>query len=217
MNGDEVNADYTIEYKSQTVRRSADIKELAIALTKAQAQIKSVSKDAFNPHFGSKYADLSSVLEAIKEPFAANGLCLTQHPTSRNGEVVVTSILLHISGQFLESDLPMIPDKKTPQGFGSAITYARRYAAMAIAGLAPDDDDGNAASAPKEKPAQKRDVAAPQKIQTEWQNAVKAFAALGKKETDLIMYLKKNKEAVDQADFERLGTWYDELQREKDV
>ncbi len=128
------------------MKRSDNITDLAAALAKAQAMMRPATKDAVNPHFKSKYADLASVLEAIREPFAANGLALTQHPTSDGERVEVQTILLHSSGQWLESSLAMTPQQRTPQSVGSAITYARRYAAMAVAGLAADDDDGEGAS-----------------------------------------------------------------------
>jgi hypothetical protein len=131
------------------MKRSDDIKELATALAKAQGMMRHAVKDSTNPHFKSKYADLASVLEAIREPFAANGLSLSQHPFADGDKIEVVTLLLHSSGQFLESDLAMKPQQNTPQSIGSAITYARRYAAMSVAGLATDDDDGNAGSGVK--------------------------------------------------------------------
>ncbi len=127
---------------------SPSISAIAEALAKAQAVMRHATKDSTNPHFKSKYADLASVLEAIKEPFQANGLSLSQHPGGDGDRITVTTILMHKSGEHLKSTLTLIPTKKDPQGAGSAITYARRYAAMAVAGLAADDDDGNAASQP---------------------------------------------------------------------
>jgi hypothetical protein len=127
--------------------QSAELKDLATALAKAQAQIKPASKDAVNPHFKSKYADLAAIWEVIREPLAANGLSVVQMPRAEGTKVTVTTLLLHSSGQWLKSDLTMVAGQNTPQGLGSCITYARRYALGAIVGVAAEiDDDGNAAS-----------------------------------------------------------------------
>ena len=129
---------------------SAEIGELAKALAAAQGEMTAASKDATNPHFKSRYATLASVWDAIRGPLSRNGLSVSQvleTPETGPG-VVVRTLLLHTSGQWIGSRYVMpIPDKLTPQAVGSAITYARRYALSAIAGVAPDDDDdGNAAS-----------------------------------------------------------------------
>ena len=129
---------------------SAEIGELAKALAAAQGEMTAASKDATNPHFKSRYATLASVWDAIRGPLSRNGLSVSQvleTPDAGPG-VIVRTILLHTSGQWIASRYVMpIPDKLTPQAVGSAITYARRYALSAIVGIAPDDDDdGNAAS-----------------------------------------------------------------------
>lgn len=123
--------------------------ELAKAMCKAQAGLGMVVKGKKNDHFKSKYAELSDVLEAILPALNANGLSLIQTPSFNGKSVAVTTFLLHESGEWMESTLKMNPTKNDPQGVGSCITYARRYAALAIAGAAPEDDDGNAASAPR--------------------------------------------------------------------
>jgi hypothetical protein len=123
--------------------------ELAKAMCKAQAGLGMVAKSKKNDHFKSKYAELSDVLEAVLPALNANGLSLIQTPSFNGKSVAVTSFLLHESGEWMESTLKMNPTKSDPQGVGSCITYARRYAALAIAGAAPEDDDGNAASTPK--------------------------------------------------------------------
>lgn len=132
--------------------RSESITEIAAALVKAQAQIEAVKKDSANPFFKSKYADLASVRDAIREPFAANGLCVVQEPSTEDGRVCITTTLLHSSGQYIRSSLRLTPVKQDPQAIGSAITYGRRYALQAVAGVAPEDDDGNAASQGKQLP-----------------------------------------------------------------
>lgn len=126
--------------------KSAEITEIATALSKAQAEIEPPKKDAANPFFKSKYADLASITEAIRKPFAKHGLAILQEPKVANGKVIVATTILHSSGQYFRSELEMTPTKSDPQGIGSAITYGRRYAMQAAAGVAPEDDDGNAAS-----------------------------------------------------------------------
>jgi len=130
------------------MNKSESIKELATALSKAQGQIKGAIKDSANPFFKSKYADLASVVEAIREAFAANGLSYTQAiEPSEKDEVRVETILLHASGEWLSAGVLALPvSKHDAQGFGSALTYARRYGLSAAVGVAPEDDDGNAAS-----------------------------------------------------------------------
>lgn len=126
--------------------RSDSISELAQALSKAQAQIKGATKDSTNPHFKSRYADLASVWDACRDALAANGLAVSQHPAADGQRVEMTTILMHTSGQWLESVLAMTAQQATPQAIGSAITYARRYALMSVVGIAADDDDGQHAS-----------------------------------------------------------------------
>lgn len=141
-----------------------DRSELAAALSKAQAEIDAAPKTESNPFFKSSYADLATVRAAIREAFGKHGLSVVQIPHTSDGAVSVTTLLMHASGQFIEGTLTLRPTKNDPQGIGSAITYARRYALMAFAGVAPDDDDGNAASGkeapPKKehKPAQRSEV-----------------------------------------------------------
>ena len=123
---------------------SESIKEIASALCKFQGSVEKIRKTENNPFFKSKYADLSTILDAIREPMTENGLSFVQCPT---GEDELTTILMHLSGEWIKSNYTMKPVKNDPQGRGSAITYQRRYALSAILGLNIDeDDDGNAAS-----------------------------------------------------------------------
>lgn len=126
--------------------RSESVGKLAPALSKAQATIEAVAKDASNPFFKSKYADLASVWAAIRKPLTDNGLCILQEPSTNGVRLILTTTLLHSSGEYVRSALEFPVMKQDPQGYGSAITYARRYALGAIVGIAPEDDDGNAAS-----------------------------------------------------------------------
>ena len=126
--------------------RSATLGKLAEALAKAQGEIVGASKNSENPFLKSRYADLASVWEACRLPLSKNGLAVTQLVGNAAGAVVVESVLMHSSGEWLMSRLSLKPVKDDPQGMGSAITYARRYALAAIVGVSPEDDDANAAS-----------------------------------------------------------------------
>lgn len=138
---------------------SADISEIAKALPKAQAAMGEVFKKATNPAFRSKYADLSSVVDAVVPAFNESGVTLLQ-PSSFDGEFVrVATMLLHESGQWVRCTLAIRPSKPDAHGIGSAVTYARRYGLQAMSGVAPEDDDGNAASGPREaRQAPQRDT-----------------------------------------------------------
>lgn len=124
------------------------MKELATAMAKAQSQIKTALKDSKNPHFKSSYADLTSVWDACREALTKNGFSVIQRTDfDAGGEVWLETMLLHSSGEHIASRYPLRPAKQDPQGYGSAITYARRYCLAAIVGVVADeDDDGNAAS-----------------------------------------------------------------------
>ncbi len=127
-------------------RRSESIAALAAALSKAQGEMEGAAKGNTNPHFKSKYADLASVWDACRSPLAKNGLAVLQPVSADGARVTVTTILAHSSGEWLEESLTMTAQQNTPQGVGSAITYGRRYGLASMVGIAPEDDDGNAAS-----------------------------------------------------------------------
>ena len=140
------------QFRPQTMTTwSPERGALAKAMAKAQGDLGPVLKDKTNPAFRAKYADLGAVLEAILPAMNRAGLSLIQSPSYDGSLVGVTSILLHESGEWMEATLHMKPVKMDPQGIGSCITYARRYAALAIAGAAPEDDDANAASGAVER------------------------------------------------------------------
>ena len=131
--------------------QSENINELVTALSKAQGEIIPALKDNINPHFKSKYADLSSIWNACRAPLSKQGLAVIQTMAEDNGKLFLVTTLAHASGQWMRSELPILNEKATAQGLGSAITYMRRYSLAAIVGVAPDeDDDGNAASKPSE-------------------------------------------------------------------
>jgi len=142
------------------LNRSESLKEIAPALVKAQGEIKAALKDSTNPHFRSKYADLSSVVEAVKSPLLKNGISFLQGIHDAEGGVAVETMLLHTSGEWISSTLRIPASKQDAQGFGSAITYGRRYGLMAICGVPAEDDDGNAASEAVKKEEPKADPAA---------------------------------------------------------
>ena len=125
---------------------SDTIAKLAVALCKAQKEIKGAVKDSKNPFFKSDYADLSSVWDAIRTPLTSNGLSVTQLTDVAPDGVIIETVLLHESGEYISGKLFMKPVKNDPQGIGSAITYGRRYGLQAISGVCPEDDDGNKAS-----------------------------------------------------------------------
>ena len=119
------------------------IAKLAEALSKAQAIMSGAKKDKQNPFYRSNYADLGSVFEAIRQPFAANGLSISQTmDVLENGRTILKTLLLHSSGEFLESKM-ILPDLSDPQKVGASITYYRRFSLMSIAGIPAEDDDGN--------------------------------------------------------------------------
>lgn len=127
------------------MKSSEAINELASALCAAQSQMGGAVKDSANPFFKSSYADLTSVIKAIKQPFSDNGLSYTQFPVSNENGVGVSTRLMHVSGQWLEMEYTLPTVKKDPQASGSAITYARRYALQSIAGIPTADDDAESA------------------------------------------------------------------------
>ena len=119
---------------------------IATALAAAQAQMGKALKSAQNPHFKSKYADLASVVDATMPALNANGIAVIQPLAETEAGRVVVTKFIHSSGEILECAIPLIVAKNDMQGLGSAITYGRRYGLMSLAGIAPEDDDGNAAA-----------------------------------------------------------------------
>jgi len=121
------------------------MKTIAGALAKAQMDMGKALKGAVNPAFKSKYADLASVMDACLPALNANGIAVIQPICQDEAGRSVKTILIHESGETLECAVPLIVGKNDMQGLGSAITYGRRYGLMSMAGIAPEDDDGNAA------------------------------------------------------------------------
>lgn len=128
------------------------MKQIASALVKAQKAFGPALKTSTNPHFKSRYADLSACIEAVVDALNANGIALVQQSHECADGVIVETVFVHESGETFSSGRLHVPSTKhDAQGYGSALTYARRYSLMAACGIAPEDDDGNAAT--KKKPA----------------------------------------------------------------
>ena len=128
------------------MEKSESIAALAGALAVAQGQINGARKDTENPFFKSKYADLASVVGAIKKPLAENGLSYIQIIHDEVDGARVETVILHKTGEWISTGCISVPvAKKDAQSLGSALTYARRYSLSAAFGVAPEDDDGNAA------------------------------------------------------------------------
>lgn len=124
------------------MKHSDELKNLAKALAKFQADIKDPARDKDNPYFKSKYVALDGLLDAVRPVLAANGLSFIQSPVSNGQDMGVATLLMHDSGEWIESDPFMLHAvKNDPQAGGSAITYARRYSLSAVLGVAWDDDD----------------------------------------------------------------------------
>lgn len=127
---------------------SENINELMSALAKAQGKIQPAFKDKANPFFKSSYADLASVWSACREALSENGLAIVQTVvTNADKAMNLVTTLGHSSGQWMKSEMPIISQKLDPQSLGSAITYYRRYTLAAMVGVAPEEDDGEAAQA----------------------------------------------------------------------
>lgn len=141
--------------------KSDQLDQLATALSQAQGEILNATKDSSNPFFKSTYADLASVREAIQPVFTKYGLSYAQTFSRDEHGVIVETVLMHKSGQWLCGGLSIKPVKDDPQGIGSAITYARRYSLQAIAGIAADDDDGEAAMGREKKTERKEKTTPP--------------------------------------------------------
>ena len=161
------------------------MKEIAAALVKAQKGFGPALKTSTNPAFRSKYASLENCIEAVIDSLNDNGIMLIQPTHLCEDGVIIETLFLHESGEQLSAGRLHVPaTKHDAQGYGSALSYARRYSLLAACGIATEDDDGNSASKPKAapakvapKPAPKPEVKIPEEIEgkdTEWQLKVVA-------------------------------------------
>jgi hypothetical protein len=192
------------------------MKELGAAMAKAQAEIKAAIKDSQGQVGTSrnyKYADLASVWDACRVALTKNGLSVIQTTDFDKDEVWLVTTLLHASGESISGRYPLRPQQQTPQGYGSATTYARRYSLAALVGVVADEDDDGAAASqrgdrePPPRPAPKaEDKTAAAKSYVD--EAIKAIGTL----TDaasLNAWVEANKTKL-----ERLRDVYDEGSRQ---
>lgn len=148
---------YETVQREQEYLEDTKMKNIATALVKAQKDFAPALKSNNNPFFKSKYADLSVCIESVIDSLHNNGIALIQKNHDCENGIKVETILLHESGEQFSGGILHVPAiKNDPQAYGSALTYARRYSLMATCGIAPEDDDGNAASKPKESTAPKQ-------------------------------------------------------------
>jgi hypothetical protein len=195
------------------MRQSEQVNEIAAALAVAQGKIKSALKGNVNPHFKSKYADLAAVKEACGDALSANGIAVVQAHGFEGERFILTTRLIHKSGQWLESQYLIKPVKDDPQGYASATTYARRISLSSMVGVVADeDDDGNAASQrgnyePPAKPAPREDATLA-KAKSFVDDAIAAIGTLTDA-TSLNAWVEANK-----AKLERLRDVYDEGSRQ---
>lgn len=141
------------------MKKSESIVEIAKALCQFNLKVGKVSKDASNPFFKNKYASLDSIVDEVRPLLAEQGLSILQIPGGDGTNLIMKTLLIHESGEWIESDeFVMKPTKNDPQGIGSATTYARRYSLNAFLSLnTGEDDDGNAASKPNPKKQQEEE------------------------------------------------------------
>lgn len=122
------------------------MKSIALAFIKAKKEFRPALKNNVNPAYRSKYADLAACIDAVDDAFLNNGIVMYQETFEDASGITVETVLLHESGESIRCGKLHIPCiKQDPQGYGSAMSYCRRYSLMAACGIAPEDDDGNAA------------------------------------------------------------------------
>jgi|DEB19_MinimDraft_3_1074340.scaffolds.fasta_scaffold04394_4 hypothetical protein len=177
------------------MKQSEQINELAAALAKAQSEIKTAGKGKENPFFKSSYADLAMVREACIEALTKNNLAVTQS-TDFDGDVTwLETTLMHSSGQWISGRYRLKPVKDDPQGMGSAVTYAKRYALAAMVGVVSvdEDDDGEAASG---RPPQKEQQPNRKTAATQWAAEAEKIVATMRSAEDLSAWHRKNATAI---------------------
>jgi len=176
------------------------MKQIFEAFVKAQGELSHAVKDAKNPHFKSKYADLTSVVDTLRPILSKNGLAFIQKTHENVGGVMIETMIIHSTGESISGGMLFVPaGKQDPQGYGSALTYARRYSLVTIFGMATEDDDGNSATssyenqrkAPAPSPAKKIDMSS------------FIAALLNKNDADSVELLKKQAYSRDLTDAQR--------------
>ena len=196
------------------IETSPEIADLAAAMAKAQATIEGAIKDSNNPHFKSKYADLANVWAAWQKCGPANGLAVMQFPGEcADNRLSMETLITHSSGQWVRSSLSIPLSKVDAQGYGSATTYARRYALAAAVGIAPEDDDGNAASKPNgadnSAPAKPAKGAAHSALKTEVRQFVREMESCGDWDTWCAFRDSKDARRIVADVQEKLPSWWD--------
>jgi hypothetical protein len=165
---------------------SIEIGELAKALAAAQGEIKNPAKDKNNPHFKSMYADIASGIDSIRAAFSKHNIAYAQLPEIDGDQVILRTQIMHSSGQWMASYYP-VSKVALHQPMGAAMTYAKRQALFAMAGIAgdTDDDDGNEASAPSPS------IQAAKKIETDPDLLKKLITRLNEQEneTDILKWV----------------------------
>ena len=152
------------------------MQKIAQSFVKAQKAFGPALKSSTNPHFRTKYADLSACVEAVIDALNDNGIALIQQTHECDNGVSVETIFMHESGEMLSTGRLHVPAaKQDPQGYGSALTYARRYSLMAACGIAPEDDDANAASKKFVKPEPKPEPKVEPKVETKIPAHIEGF------------------------------------------
>jgi hypothetical protein len=162
------------------MKKSENINELATALSKCQGEMQPAIKDSINPHFRSKFSTLYSVWESCRKPLSKNGLSVVQTMEMINDKLYLTTTLLHLSGQWISSETPVISARQDAQGIGSSLSYFKRYSLSALLGIcsADEDDDGEQAM-PKNRDQKSKDESSPPKEEY-------ATPTIGKEKVELL-------------------------------
>jgi hypothetical protein len=167
--------------ETMTMQTSDTLGKFATAMAKAQSMMGGATKGSRNPHFNSAFADLASVVNAVKGPLSTNGIAFVQMPSSTGDLVAVTTRLVHSSGEWMQCTLSARPRKSDPQGVGSVVTYLKRYTLQAMCGVPSEDDDGNAGSQGPERQQERPQAfdrnAAVATIEAAWSEHYKGTAA----------------------------------------
>ena len=190
------------------IQMSEDIAKLSAALCSAQCEVENATKNAVNPHFKNQYADLPAVLEAVRPVLNKHGLAVVQHPGFEDGVCTLTTMLIHKSGEWIQSESASPISKQDPQGIGSAVTYLRRYSLASVMGISQADDDGNAASGPRRAPPPPRKPRSRKETKAEKEKMEKL--------KELLADLPKKKTGTDQATWEGAVSKAEVAKKEKD-
>lgn len=184
--------------------KSETIGKIAAALVAFSGEIRSIEKDATNPHFKSAYTTLDHMIDETKPLLHKHGLTVMQFPGGDGEKVTVKTMILHASGEWIESEaLTLKATKLDPQGAGSAVTYARRYSYAAALSLSlGDDDDANGTSTPPTQPKQTNTPTQPQKTTTTT-SGTSSGALISEAQINYALKLKKEKH-INDADFRRM-------------